>query len=130
MQKEACFRCNGELIITNKSEDITFYQCNNCKRSFSQSEGKSITDRWMSPISLALYPIIFKTKIVSDECIDRSIIAFSHFDKNQKKLMIEEIEEELANPKQKLVDILDLKGTEVIARDYLSRLAASLKSQL
>ena len=130
MAKEVCFRCNGDLVITDEYDTITFYKCDECKRAYAKSVGKSLTDKWLNPISIALYRIIFETEIVSDEFIAQSVISLAHLDVEQIKLMVEEIEEELNYPKQKLVDVLDLKGTEKIARDYLFRFSAELKRRL
>ena len=127
MEKELCFRCSGNLAVTEEHEDITFYECKDCKRRYAKSLGKSLTDRWMNPISIALYAIIFDTEKVSHERIENMMKSYDNKTLEQKKQLIEEIEEEIRNPKQKLVDMLDLKGTEEIARDYLYRFAIELK---
>jgi len=129
MHKETCLRCKGDLITTEKHKEITFYECQNCKRTYAKSIGKSLTDRWSNPISIALYGIIFEKEIVSDEFIIHAVGSLSHLDEKQKNILIEEIEEELNHPKQQLIHMLNLKGTEEIARDYLSRLVEELKNK-
>ena len=131
MKNEICFRCNTSLIITDQSKAITFDKCDKCKRAYAKSVGKSLTDRWLSPISIAMYYIIFATQKVPDKMIKETANEFlERFGTKKINILLEDIDEEINNPKQKLVDMLDLKGTEEIARDYLRRLSIEIKKKL
>lgn len=128
MRKKFCFRCENELIITEKYDDITFYECTKCNRNYAKAKGKSLTDRWGSAISIALYSIIFaKQKIAAEEIKKDAIEFYERYNKQELKVLIQDIDDEINKPKQKLVDILDLKGTEEIARDFLSQLSIEIK---
>ncbi len=129
MPKEVCFRCNNDLVITDEHNTITFYKCDICKRGYAKSAGKSLTDRWLSPISIVIYDIIYVKQKVSDKIVEGNAMRFlKRLDKEKMEALIEDIDDEINNPKQKLVDMLDLKGTtEEIARDYLRRLSIEIK---
>jgi hypothetical protein len=131
MQKEYCFRCTNELITTNVFDDITFYECQQCERNYAKATGRSLTDRWGSPISIPLYSIIFTTEIVEEEEVKELALTFQeNYSKKRIAIIIDDIDEEIKHPKQKIVDMLDLKGTEEIARDFLKRLSAEMKKLL
>ncbi|WP_019668337.1 hypothetical protein [Eudoraea adriatica] len=124
---EICFRCNKPLYLTEKLEDISFYNCASCKRNYAKEPGKDLTDRWMSPLSIVLYDIIYNKERISDETIEIVADRINTYETKQIEAIIDDINEELVNPKQKLIAILDLHGTEENARDYLKRLVKRLK---
>lgn len=127
---EYCFRCNERLVLTEEHEEITFYYCEPCKRAYAKKLGKSLTDRWLSPISIVLYGLIFETGKIPDEVIERILKRIEHLTTEQLKLIADDIEDELQTPKQRLVDMLDLHGTEEDTRDFLQRFVQRLKSEL
>lgn len=90
-----------------------------------QPEG--FTDKWMSPISLALYSIMFVKGPVPDDHV--RFAAQSLGDSNHDiARLLRHIEKELLNPSQNLGDIIKLQCSEDQARAYLQDLAGYLKS--
>ena len=57
-----CFRCNGELENTTpeKVDDINFYSCKSCSCAYTKNTEGRIYDRWLMPITLPLYGVIFE----------------------------------------------------------------------
>ena len=87
---------------------------------------EGFTDKWMSPISLALYSIIFVKGSVPEEHVCSSARGLCESDLDTDRL-VRHIEKELLNPSQNVVDILELRCSEDDARDYLGRLIGYLK---
>ena len=123
-----CFRCNGELVLIQSVESIEFFKCESCKREFARENRNELTDRWGSPISIALYSIIFEKEPISEEHIDFTAHELIEQFNDNIEEFINEISIELINPKQKVSEILNMLGNEKIARDYLKRLVVKLKS--
>ena len=89
MPQEYCFRCNDALVVIHLLEDITFYECQKCERDYARKKGKSLTDRWGSPISIPLYGIIFCTEIVEDSEVKRFAFMFQeNYSKKANRIMI------------------------------------------
>jgi|GEM_PF-866869 len=124
---EPCFRCNAQLTFIEEHKDVSFYYCNNCERRYSKKGDKQITDAWLSPISTVLYGIIFENDYIPDEKARENAEDLKHFSKDELGQIISDIEEELANPKQRLIDMLNLHGTEENTRDYLKRIVVLIK---
>src|SRR6516225_7816019 len=56
-----CLRCKTtELFALDSPNDISFYECPSCHRNFAQKPRGALHFRWMHPISLILYPLIFE----------------------------------------------------------------------
>ena len=123
-----CFRCNKPLLLAEELEAISFYKCTSCNRDYAKKPGKGLTDRWLSPLSLVLYDIIFIKERISDEIIENVSNEINHYEAKKVKFIKDDIVEELTNPKQKLIDMLGIQGTEENARDYLKRLLKKLKA--
>ena len=126
--KEKCFRCGNTLVILEDLKEIIFYECQHCMRGYAKKPKQNLTDRWLSPISLVLYEIIFETERISDLRIQRIAEDIKkRWNKERINLFIDDALEELKTPRQKLVDMLGLKGTEENTRDYLNRLIKRLE---
>ena len=123
MNSEICIRC-GNFLDKQSSE---FYRCVNCKRDYTKTRNNIIVDKWLSPISLVLYGIIFETSKIPDQTINFQIAQLEKFSKEEISIIINDIQEELDNPKQNVVEILDLNCGEENVRDYLQRLLVKIK---
>ncbi|MFX1535138.1 MAG: hypothetical protein ACFFDI_13015 [Promethearchaeota archaeon] len=127
IQTEYCLRCkNIKLRILQESTDqITFYSCPNCHRHYAKKPGQSLHDRWLSPISIVLYPIIFNLN-PQTRAKDIANLLKKQKSREELKILINEIIDELTHPKQKLKKILDLKASEQDIREYLKLLSEEL----
>ena len=101
--------------------------CPKCQRHYTKESGQSLHDRWLSPLSLALYPIIFNS---NPESRVKEIADLLKRDFSQKKLdiLINDINDELNNPKQKLKEILNLKASEQDIREFLALLRDKIQN--
>ena len=58
---KSCPRCGIPLVLNPDTDAaITFYDCPSCQWHFAQEPGKGLHDRWLSPLSIALYSQIFE----------------------------------------------------------------------
>jgi hypothetical protein len=114
-----CLRCDGVTIEPLESPDgIEFFRCPSCLRNYARRAGMGLTDRWMSPISLVLYAVIFET----DPCSSADRVARAFLAKKTPehlRRIVDDIRDELARPKQRVRDILKLRANEVELREYL-----------
>ncbi len=121
---EACLRCTAvPLEPLAGAEGIAFFECPNCSRRYSRRDGGVLTDKWGSPISLALYPIIF-TKHPQDDADRVAKLVLESDTRQEQKRLVSEIREELARPTQPVSAILSgLMGTEEDVREFLRMVA-------
>ena len=132
MEKDFCFKCGTILIFSEDSDKIYSSDCTKCGQGYAKQKGETLIEsREDSSFTLPLYSIIFEKERVSDERITQIASTFlEQYDKRWVKIFIEDIDEEINNPKRKLVELLNLNGTEKIARDYLNRLSKEIKHRL
>ena len=98
-----CYRCGTKLTADDESSSwrCRFYGCGACGSQYCKRIGRGLCDRWLMPLTLPLYSVIsHKHPEVMAESVARE---FSCSDKAEE--IIAHCEEELLNPKQRLVDI-------------------------
>ncbi|MDT5357053.1 MAG: hypothetical protein QOJ56_5585 [Mycobacterium sp.] len=126
-----CLRCDKvKLVLLPESDrNIYFYHCPQCRRQFARRPGQALTERWLGPLSLVLYGVIFSRQ-PQDEA-DRTV-AMLRDQKNAEMLaaMEKEIRLELTSPTQNVRDILDLKASERDLREFLELVADKLREEL
>jgi hypothetical protein len=128
MEPLFCLRCKTvELndLPDSRPEEIRFLECPACSRSFAKRAGKSLTFRWLHPIPVALYPVLFDRDPVARVGFVAEQLRGDH--PEWRDAMIREIELELADPSHDLADSLDLVAPDALLRDYLRALAARLR---
>ncbi len=131
MENDFCFRCGTTLIFSEDSNNIYSSECEKCEQGYSKEMGKSLIEsRGVSSFTIPLYSIIFEKEKISEERINQIASSYIEYDKRYIKSFTEDIDEEISNPKRKLIDLLNLEGTEEIARDYLNRLSNKIKDKL
>lgn len=131
MEKDVCYRCGTNLIFSKDSNGFLYSKCEKCGYDYVKENDKPLIEgRKDSSFAFLLYPIIFETKKISKERIKQIATNILEYDINYIKILIEDIDEELIHPKRKLIDLLNLNGSEDIARDYLGRLSMEIKYQL
>ncbi len=117
-----CLRCEG--VKLEGAPSIRFFRCPQCGRQYALKGNGALVDRWLSPISLVLYPILFSARPQDDG--GRVVEMF--LDRSARPHIVSEIRAELARPTQRVRDILDLREgvTEQDVRDFLSAVADGL----
>jgi len=127
-RRAMCLRCNRvELVPSGPPvHRIEFFDCPACLRRYARKLGGSLTFRWLHPISLVLYEILFDSNPL--ERLDRSGVP----SKPPEALlrMVEEIELELTHPTQQVRDILDNPRTEEQCRQYLREYVTRVREWL
>lgn len=123
-----CWRCGGHLeILPESDETIRFFCCGACLRNYAQKSGKGLTDRWMSPLSIALYGTQFYEQPArragwhADQLLAERDAAWI-------EILLEDIDSELETPEQRVRDILDCRPSEEECRRFLSELAVHLRA--
>lgn len=122
-----CPRCSATLKPTEpKTAGISFYECPDCASQYARQSGEDLHDRWLMPLSLPLYVVIFDRDPAS-RAID---VARQFCDRDELELDILEqhIAEELGNPKQKVSEIHDFAyADEHQLREFLGSFLEALK---
>ena len=131
MSERRCLRCKTVPLtgVEPRSPEIHFFECPKCGRRYAQKTGKELTFRWLHPISLALYDVIFhispggEAARVAAQFIGRS-------SGEELELFVREIRLELEDPTQQVRDILDCRASELVLRQYLHLFAAHIEEFL
>ena len=134
-EEQHCLRCDEQALVpveSPKGEGITFFECPKCKRHYTLAKGRTLTDRWLSPITLPLYSTIFSSNPPEDA--ERIALEFlDHESPERLRIILAEIDDELASPKQYVKHILNQSQSEQSLRLFLRRfsdcVAAHLKPQ-
>jgi len=131
-RREVCLRCPGvELVPSGPFRpEIEFFDCPACQRRYALKPGRSLTFRWLHPISLLLYGILFDVNLVGRA---RALLQAAEQLPNQPnatRRMIDEIELELTQPTQQVRDILDNPQTEEQCRQFLREFVAKVRTAL
>jgi len=127
MQKLKCIKCLDEIVIP---DDDGFYRCEKCERRYKLSDTGKLVERWLGPISIVLYPVIF-TKSPQNKAegvaqgLYESILPngkrmFRELTLDQIEYLISEINNEISNPTQNVKDILRCVASETDLREYLA----------
>ncbi|MCB4800214.1 hypothetical protein [Neotamlana laminarinivorans] len=131
MEEDFCFRCGANLLFSLDSNNIFSSEYEKCGQGYAKEKGRTLIDsRKNSSFAIPLYSIIFEKGKVSNQKINQIASTYLEYDKRYIKVLIEDIDEELTNPKRKLTNFHNMIGTEEIARDYLKRLSIEIKNRL
>jgi hypothetical protein len=120
MTEQYCLRCKTVTLaeVERLEGQITFFECPVCRRHYAQAPGKPLTFRWLNPISIVLYNVIFDhtpTKCAADIAAKFIQQRTPH----QLGLIVKEIRLELEDPTQQVRDILDCEAPERELREFL-----------
>ena len=126
-ETKKCPRCGGSLVLDpDTTETITYYNCPSCPWHFAQAPGKGLHDRWLSPLSIALYSQIFEKH--PDQTAEENAKALLSQRPDLIAAILNEIDRELESPTQKVSEIFDfLYPDEDKLRIHLKLLAAALR---
>ena len=131
-----CLRCDGVEVRPSPRGGWPFVACPQCSREFMVTSGGALVERWLGPLSLILYPVIFaSTPQTEADRIAQELYAscqpgrpslFRSFTREQLQQLLSEVRLELEHPTQKVREIRDLRGEEADLRQYLARVAQRL----
>jgi hypothetical protein len=123
-----CLRCANVRLQRSAAsgENITFFECPSCHRRYAQKKSGGLTFRWLHPISLPLFCVLFSPDPVADgpQVADLMLRQQST---DQLAVMIKEIELELELPTQQVRDILDNPQSEEACRQFLAAVVKILR---
>jgi hypothetical protein len=126
---EYCLICKTIELdsLPASTEDITFYECRQCSRHYSKSAGRALSYRWLHPISLLLYGVIFEPR---PQSAARHIAENFRNGKKEEdlKFIIQEVKMELEHPTRNVRDILSMNQSEKDLREFLQLTISYLAS--
>ena len=126
-----CLRCPdvGLCRLPESSDEISFFECPTCRRQYAKKKSASLTYRWLHPISLPLYCVLFSANATAEAPrVARSLANQSSA--TQLTSIVHEIELELQQPTQQVREILDNPQSEETCRQFLTAIASLLREQL
>jgi hypothetical protein len=129
-EMKKCPRCAGSLVLSpDSTATITFYDCPSCPWRFAQEPGQGLHDRWLSPLSIALYSQIFEKH--PDQTAEANAKALLSQRPDMITAILDEIDRELESPTQRVSEIHDFKyADEDSLRVHLKLLAVALRRSL
>jgi hypothetical protein len=104
-----CYRCGGKLVDVTPEDvkQIRFHSCSECHAAYTENEEGRLHDRWLMPITIPLYSVIFDKEPLLR--VDQVVSDIVSRDKRFRDLLVIEIAEELRSPRQKISDIHKFK---------------------
>lgn len=126
-----CLRCSDVALTPLPHSDggTAFYGCPRCDRQFALAPGKALVERWLGPLSIVLYGVIFESEPQTKAAGTVRVMSSQHNVAFLARLE-SEIRLELESPTQQVRDILDLKATEENLREYLTIVADGLAAEV
>lgn len=131
-----CPRCEAVEAESTSGGKVEFVTCPRCGRHFRVTPDGRLVERWLGPLSLVLYPVIFEKRPQNEaERIASELYAasepgrrsiFRSFSREELRQLLSEIRLELRFPTQNVREILDLRGDEADLREYLAAVAKRL----
>jgi hypothetical protein len=116
------------MRLPESTKKITFFECPSCYRHYAKLPRHSLTYRWLHPVSIVLYAILFereplsKAPFVAEELMRRR-------SRDESLEMIEEIELELQSPTQNVREILDNPQSEEECREFLQAVVTYIRTR-
>jgi|MudIll2142460700_1097286.scaffolds.fasta_scaffold11760_2 hypothetical protein len=122
-----CPRCGGSLVLSpDSTATIKFYDCPSCPWHFVQEPGQGLHDRWLSPLSIALYSQIFQKH--PDQTAEANAKALLSQRPDMIAAILDEIDREIESPTQRVSEIHDFKyADEDSLRIHLKLLSVALR---
>ncbi len=135
-----CPRCGTVELETTSDDAIEFVECPQCNRYFRVTSDGNLVEKWLGPLSLVLYLVIFgkqpqkEARRIADELYAASDPSrrsvFRTLSRDQLGQVLSEIQMELEHPTQKVRDILGAQAEEADLREYLALVAKRLGALL
>ena len=126
-----CLRCEGAILrmLPESRPDISFFECPVCSRQYARTAGGNLSYRWLHPISLVLYGVLFDPHPLSKATGVAQRLRRTEGD-TALKTLVDEIEAELERPTQSVRDILDSVASESECRLFLAAVASEIRTTL
>jgi hypothetical protein len=125
-----CLRCKTTALVPVASPDsISFYECPKCQRQFARKVDGALFFRWLHPISLLLYPVIFEEH-PEQRCEEVAALFAKQESAERIDLIVQEIRLELDESTQQVRDILESRASEEELRNYLRCITERLGEHL
>jgi hypothetical protein len=126
-EMKKCPRCGASLVLNPDTDaTITYYDCPSCPWHFAQEPGRGLHDRWLSPLSIALYSQIFEKH--PEKTAEENAKALQSQRPDLISEILSEIDRELESPTQQVSEIFDfMYPNEDALRIHLKLLAAVLR---
>ena len=127
----SCLRCAATTlcVLPESSQEMTFFECPTCLRHFALKEGGSLTYRWLHPVSLALYGVLFKREPLEHAQRIAEMLVRNR-PPERIATLVEEIELELEHPTQQVRDIIENVASEAKCRAFLAAVVHKLRADL
>ena len=127
LETKKCPKCGGSLALSpDTTAAITFYDCPSCPWHFAEEPGHGLHDRWLSPLSIALYSGIFEKH--PDQTAKANAKALLSQRSDMISPILNQIDREIESPTQRVSDIPEFKyADEDSLRIHLKLLAAALR---
>jgi len=120
-----CLRCAVPLSPTGQAGPLRLHQCPRCARAFAERADGTLVERWLDPLSVALYGVIFDPRPQEPERVRSVADRLGHLDTDP---IVVEIRFELAHPTQPIADIVGpMRAGEDDLREFLRLLADELE---
>ena len=131
--EEKCLRCDDAVLrlLSESSRTVKFYVCPKCGWNYAKGQGESLHDRWLSPISVVLYPVTFN-KDPRERTDEIAELFIEQKNRDELSTLAQEIDRELREPTQRVTDILPFahSPSEEIVREFLHGVSTRLKEHL
>lgn len=128
-----CLRCKTAPLqkLEPLAPETVFYECSECGRNYACEPGKALTFRWLHPISLALYNVIFAEHPTEPGRVSSAAASLVEgLSDDQIAAFVEEIRLELNEPTQNVRDILDCRAPEQQLRLFLELVCDRVQNSL
>ena len=131
--KEKCLRCDDAVLrlLPESAGAVKFYVCPKCGWNYAKGQGESLHDRWLSPISVVLYPVTFN-KDPRERIDEIAELFIEQRTRDELSTLVREIDRELREPTQRVTEILPFaySPSEEIVREFLHGVSVRLKEHL
>ena len=126
-----CLRCEDTIlrVLPESASEITFFECPVCLRQYARKAGGGLAYRWLHPISLVLYGVLFESHpLPRAKGVAQSLMRSEA--PAALKMLIDEIEAEIERPTQCVREILDSVASESECRAFLATVAKEIRAAL
>ena len=132
LEAEFCLRCQDAALgqLPEATTEIAFFECPSCHRHYAKREGRSLTYRWLHPISIALYEFSFRSEPKEGFASSAARAIAEERSTEEIKFVVSEIEADLIRPTQQVRDILGTQASEEVCRQFLSSVIELIRSKL
>jgi hypothetical protein len=126
----SCLRCvEVELEPLPSPEGLLFLRCPACGREFARPAGGALRERWLGPLSIALYPVIFDKRPQNN--VAGVAAQFRSRERQELTSLVAEIRLEISDPTQAVRDIHPgMLASEADLREFLTMLADELTKRI